>query len=121
MHFLGARKRGEAAIGSSDDVFAADDFGVAHDAFGHQLRMLDENGGVRNHARYEDFAVRQLNVLPNLPFVFMPRIGGFERIGAGADLQDNVDDILELHVMDTRAHIDAVAGVEADFFRRDVP
>ena len=60
-----------------------------------------------------------LGALPLLPLVLVARIGGLERIGAGADLEDDVDDVLELHVVDARAHVDAVAGVEANAVRRD--
>jgi hypothetical protein len=52
--------------------------------------------------------------------MLVARIGGLEGIGAGTDLQDDVDDVLELHVVDARPHIDAVAGVVADLLRRNV-
>ena len=67
-----------------------------------------------------ELAVRQLDVFPHLPFVLVARVRGLERIGSGPDLQDDVDDVLELHVVDARPHIDAVAGVVADLFGRDV-
>src|SRR5215471_17035580 len=41
----------KAAIRAGDDVFAADDLGVAHDAIGDDLRMLDDVGGMADHAR----------------------------------------------------------------------
>jgi hypothetical protein len=39
---------------------------------------------------------------------------------AGADLEDEIDDIFELHVVNSRTHIDAVTGMKTDFLRRDV-
>ena len=42
-------------------------------------------------------------------------------IGAGADLQHEVDEVLELQVVDARADVDAVAGVPADPVRAAMP
>src|SRR4029077_18167601 len=50
--------------------------------------------------------------------IFVPRVRGFERIGAGADRQDEIDDVLELHVVNPRTHIDAVTGMKTDFLLR---
>src|SRR5262245_23438226 len=54
----------EAAVGAGDDIFRTHQAPKAADALGHQLGMLDAVGGVRNHARDEDLAVRQLHGLP---------------------------------------------------------
>ena len=51
---------------------------------------------------------------PHLPFVLVTRIGGLDQIGAGADLQHQVDEVLQLEIVHARRHVDAVAGVEAD-------
>ena len=53
--------------------------GVLHDAVGDQLRMLDEVRGRIDHARDDDLAVRQLDVLPDLPLVPVARVGARER------------------------------------------
>ncbi|WP_406688481.1 hypothetical protein REH65_18625 [Saccharopolyspora sp. ID03-671] len=58
--------------------------------------MLDDVGVVRDHARDELLAVRQLHLLPHPPLVLVPRVGLFHRVGTGADLQDQVDDVAEL-------------------------
>src|SRR5262249_60471469 len=58
----------EAAIDSGDDVLGPH-ARVLHDAVGHQLGVLDEVRGGIDHARDDDFAVGQLHVLPNFPFV----------------------------------------------------
>src|SRR5262249_13756825 len=48
----------EAAVRAGDDVLAADNLGVAHDAVGHHLRMFDDIGGVADDAGDEQLAVR---------------------------------------------------------------
>ena len=50
--------------------------------------------------------------------MLMARVGGLERIGAGVDLQHQIDEVLQLHVVDARADVDAVAGVVADAIGR---
>src|SRR5262245_65845947 len=68
----------------------------------------------------ERFARRQFGALPHRPFVLVTRIRGLEGIGAGADFQDEVHDVLELQIMHARPHVDAVAGVMPNFFRRKI-
>ena len=110
---------GKAAVGSGDDVFASDQFRKPQDPFGDQFRVLHQVGGVADHARYEDLPLGELDLLEDMIFVLVPRIRRFERIGAGVDLQNDVDDVLQVHFMDARTDIDAVAGMEADLLRRD--
>jgi hypothetical protein len=43
----------EAAIRTRNEVFPADNLRIAHDAIGHDLRMLDDIGGVADDARNE--------------------------------------------------------------------
>src|SRR5215831_14158804 len=38
----------------------------------------------------ENFALRQLYILPYHPFVFMPRVSAFQRIGLRPDLEDEI-------------------------------
>ena len=63
---------------------------------------------------------RQLGVGPDLPLVLVARIGGLERVIVGADLQHDVDQVLELDVVRARPHVDAVAGVMPDALGRQV-
>jgi len=56
----------------------------------------------------------QVHPAPDLPLVLVPRVRCLERIGAGSDPQNDIDDVLQLDVVGTRPHVDAVAGVEAD-------
>ena len=76
--------------------------------------MLDQIGRLGDRARDEQRAFRELDALPHAPLVLVARIGGLERVGAGADLQHDVHDVLQLHVVDARPHVDPVAGVEPD-------
>ena len=52
-----------------------------------------------------------------------PAVGADNRgeLGASIDLQHDVDDVLQGHVVDAGTDIDAVAGVKAHFVRRDIP
>jgi hypothetical protein len=59
-----------------------------------------------------------LDAAPHLPLVLVPRIRCLEGIRAGRDLENNVDDVLELDIIGARAHVDAIAGVEADAILR---
>ena len=52
--------------------------------------------------------------------MLVTRVRGLEGIGAGANLQNEVHDVLELQIVHARSHIDAVAGVMPHFFRRNV-
>ena len=104
----------EAAIGAGDNVFAADDLRVAHDAVGDDLRMLDDIGGMTDDAGNEQLSVRQLDVLPHAPFVLVADVTRFDRIGTGIDAKHQVDDVVERNVGGVRTVPAAPADVEAD-------
>ena len=74
-------------IGAGDDVVAAEEAGEAHDALAHELRMLDDVGGVADDAWDQHLSGLKLRRLPDVPFVGVARIGGLERVMADADLQ----------------------------------
>ena len=57
--------------------------GVLHDALGDQFRMLDEVRSRIDHARDDRLAVRQLDVLPDLPLVAVTRIGAGNDTASG--------------------------------------
>jgi hypothetical protein len=57
--------RAETAIGAGQHVLAAHQLGVAHQAFGHQIGMLDEVGAVADDPRDEGGA-------PSGSFTSMP-------------------------------------------------
>ena len=87
--------------------------GEAQDALGHQLGMLDQIGRVADDARQHDLAFRQLDVLPQLPFVLVAHVGGLERIALRLDLQHQVDDVLERQIVGVRPVPGAPAQVIA--------
>ncbi len=112
---LVARARGaEAAVGAGDDVFASQQACEALDALGHELGVLDQVHAMGDHAGDEDLALGELRVAPDGPLVLVPRIGGFDEIGAGLHAQQEVDEMPELEVERARRHVDAIAGVKAD-------
>src|SRR5690349_12209280 len=59
----------ETTVGRSDDPLPADDIGEAQDALGDEFRVFDNIGGVADDARQDQLVVRQLHILPDLPFV----------------------------------------------------
>ena len=65
----------------------------SQDALGDKLRMFDDVRAVADDAGNQDLAFRQFDVLPDPPFVFVARIGGLDEIGAGADFQNEIDDL----------------------------
>ena len=69
-----ARDGGETAIASSHHVFPSDHVGDVTDALRDQFRMLDEVVGRIDHARDQEFALGQLDVLEYRPFVLVARI-----------------------------------------------
>ena len=84
------RKRAlcEAAIRAAHDVLAPDDFRQPHNSLGDEFGMLDDVGGVTDHAWDQHFAGRQFCGFPNPPFVGVAGIGGLERVMADAHLQE---------------------------------
>ena len=78
----------KTAVGTGHDVLPSHQVGKADDALGHELGMLDDIAGVTDDPRHERLAVREPHVAPDLPLVFVPRVGGLDRVAAGAHLQD---------------------------------
>ena len=76
--------------------------------------MLHQTDAMRNNSRQEQFAVGQLDVLPDDPLVLMAWIRGFERISAGANLEHEVGIVFELEVMRAGRDLDEWRAVEAN-------
>jgi len=98
----GVRAGREAAVRARDNVLPADEVGVLHDALGHQLRMLHELGHGIDDAGHEDLALRQLDVLPDGPFVAVARVRRLHAVALRLDLQDEIDDVPQRDVIDVR-------------------
>src|SRR5712692_9132820 len=88
-----------AAITAGDDVLAPDQLGVAGDALGDELRMLDEVRLRLDHTGNQHLAGGQLDPLEQRPLVPMARIGGLERDRGGPRRKYDVDDVGKRHVM----------------------
>src|SRR5215831_469217 len=66
------------AVGSGDDLFAPNNGSIAFQALGDQFRVLDKIGGGIEHAWNDDLALRQPDLLKDLPLMLMARIGPFK-------------------------------------------
>ena len=108
----------EAAIRAGNDIFAADDCGVAQDALGDKLRVLDKVGGMANNARHQHLARRQLRLLPPAPLMLVPYVAGLKRVGLRLHLEDQIDNVLEWQVVGVRPVPAAPAQVVATFSSR---
>src|SRR4051812_23861513 len=93
----------EAAVRACDHVLAPDEAGQPDDALGDEFGMLDDVGGVADHAGNQHRILRQLELFPQSPFMLVPRIGELDRVSARAYLQHEVGDILERDVRHVRA------------------
>src|SRR4051794_16581864 len=60
--------------------------------------MLNHVGRVADDTGNEYLAVRQLDALPDLPFMLVTGIRRLDHIGAGPHLEDEIDDVLERDV-----------------------
>ena len=113
MDLVARGRRAETAIRAGDHVLASDDPRVAHEALRHQFRVLDQRDTMRHDAGQQHLALGQLDVLPDRPFMIVPRVRRLEGIGGRLDLQHQVDVVLELEIGGARRDVRAVAGVEA--------
>src|SRR3954452_8669851 len=83
---------GKAAIRARQDPVASDELRQAHDPLRHELRMLDDVGGLADHPRRELLAFGQLDGLPHAPFVLMAWVRTLDEIGPRLALEHQVDD-----------------------------
>src|SRR3954467_1296337 len=93
----------ETTVAPGDHVVSAQTASKALDALRYDFRMLDDIGRVRNYARDQDLARRQLRQLPHSVFVLVPRVGAFDEVGLRLDTQHEVDDVLQLDIECVRA------------------
>src|SRR5687768_15961460 len=64
----------ETAIGFGYDAIPPYQGVEAENAFGHQLRMLYNDGGLVVNARKDQLVVRQLHVLSHTSFILVPHV-----------------------------------------------
>ena len=103
----------KTAVGAGDDALASQNLCQTHNAFRDQFGVLHHVGDMADHARNENLVLGQFRAFPDTPLVLVPRVRPFNHIGAGIDLEDQVDNILERHVGDVRAGPTAPAHVVA--------
>ena len=103
----------KTAIGAGDDVLPADDIGVAESrsaitsGCSSTLVAWLTTPGMRICRR------AACRVAPDLPFVLVAHVAGFDRVGLRLHLQQQVDDVLERDVGLVRAVPASPADVEA--------
>jgi len=115
-----ADPRAEPAIGAGQDVLAAHQLGVAHQALGHEIGMLDEVGAVADDPRDERSAFRQFHVLEDPPFVLVARVRRLDRIAPGAHPEDQIDNVPERDVVVVGPVKAAPAHMQPDSLFRNV-
>ena len=104
----------ETAVCGGNHIFPAHQLGEAYDPVSHQVRVLDNVGGVGDDAGDDDFSVRELGVFPDAPFMLVADIGGLEGVAARIDLQHRADDVREGDVRGVRAVPGTPADVQPD-------
>jgi len=97
--------RSDAAVGPGHDILTAHDLGVAHQAISDGLRMFDEVAVMSHDSRNQYLSVRQLDVFPDAPFMFMAGIRRFDGIGASADFENDIHDVFERDIVFVRSVI----------------
>ena len=93
----------ETAVGAGDDIFPSDQAGETHDALSDQFGVLNDVGGVAHDAGNENLPFGQFDILPDTPLMLVARVGRFDQVGAGMDLQQQVDDLQERQVGGVRS------------------
>ena len=82
--------------------------------------MLDEVRGGIDHARDDDLAVGQLHVLPHFPFVAVAGVRAGKRQRLRPSFENDVDDVLQRHVLVVGTLGRGPANVHAHALGRDV-
>jgi hypothetical protein len=67
VHLDSAGEGAKTAIDPGQHVFSPDHVRVSGNALSHQFRVLDEVGRGVDHARDNNLALRELDILPDLP------------------------------------------------------
>src|SRR3989442_15299220 len=74
--------------------------------------MFNEVAVVSHNAWNQDFSVRKFYLFPDAPLMLMTRIRRFDRVSAGADLQNYVHDISERNIVFVGTMITAPAHMK---------
>src|SRR5215467_3887659 len=109
----------QAAVGARYDIFATDDVGEGENAIRHQFRVLDEIGGVADNAGDEDLSGGQPDIAPDLVFMFVTDIAGFDQVRLRINPEHDIDDIAQGNIGCVGTVPAAPADVIAHPVRRD--
>src|SRR5262249_35805155 len=99
---LGVNAAAKTAIRAGNYILATDNRGIAKDAIGDQLRMLDEVGRMTYDTRHQYLAGRHLDRLPGSPFVLMSHVAGLEGIGLRLNRENQINDVFQRQVVSMR-------------------
>ncbi len=109
----------EAAIRAGHDALLADDVGEPFDALRDEFRVFDVIGAGVDQSRREYFILGNPRRGPDLPLVFMPRIGGLEQNGRRPRSQDDPYHPLQRYVVVVGTLVVSPANVHAHLLRRN--
>src|ERR1041384_1699543 len=110
--------RADAAIRAGHDILAADELRVAHETLRDQVGMLDDIGAMADDAGDQHRILGPFHILEDGPFMLVPRIRGFDRVGARAHRKNDIDDVAQGDVLDMRAMRAAPADVKSNLLAR---
>jgi hypothetical protein len=110
----------EAAIRSRDDTLLADDIGEAFKALRDQFGMLDAVSLGIDYSDDQRLIVRELHVLPDVPFVFVPRVCRFDIDEFRSRLENQADDVFQRDVFMVGPTVISPTDMVADLCRGDV-
>jgi len=65
--------------------------------------MLHQIGGVGNDPGDKDLTVRELNILPNLPFMLVSGVRGLNTVSPSSNAKHNVHNVFQSHIGDVGA------------------
>src|SRR5262245_66371677 len=91
--------RANAAVRAGNDILFSHQLGEIHKAIRNRLRMFNEVAIVSGNSGNQYLAVRKFGLLPNPPLMLMARIGRLDGGSAGADRQNEIDDITQRDIV----------------------
>src|SRR5215217_5524360 len=74
--------------------------------------MLHKMDAVGYNTRNQKLIRWKFHLLPDLPFVLMPRVSRFDQISACSDLQHQIDKMLQLEVVNAGRNIHAITSMK---------
>ncbi len=88
----------KTTISTRNHVVSTHQVRESHNPLRYKFRMFHDIRCMTDHTGDQYSAIRQFGRFPNLPFVFMTRIGGLNGIGPGIYPQNRIDDVFQGNV-----------------------